>query len=67
MLHPQGLSSNPFPELNQSNCIDNYLFNMYSNIVLSHLFPVGLPIKILKALLPSFIWLHILQILILEI
>ena len=37
MPHSQGLSNNPYPELNQPK----------------GLFPVGLPVKILKALLPS--------------
>ena len=42
---------NPIPH------IDTYLFKIHSNIVLPStpkgLFPVGLPVKILKALLPS--------------
>ena len=39
---------NPIPR------IGTYLFKFYSNIVLPEgLFPVGLPVKILKALLPT--------------
>ena len=55
--HSQGLSSNPYPESNQPNY--SYFFKIYSNIVLLRLglpkgvFPVGVPVKILKALLPS--------------
>jgi hypothetical protein len=61
MPHSQRLSNNPYPEPNQPiTRIDTYLFKVHSNIV-SHLrhglpkgfFPVGLPVKILKALLPS--------------
>ena len=41
-------------QIKQITCIDTYLFKVHSNIVLPKgLFPVGLPIKILKALLPS--------------
>ena len=42
MAHSQGLSNNP------------YLFKVHSNIVLPKgIFPVGLPVKTLKVLLPS--------------
>ena len=35
MTHSQGLSNNPYPEPNHSNClIDTYLFKVHSNIVL---------------------------------
>ena len=64
MPHSQGLSNNPYREPNQPNYPHNtYLIKVHSNIVAlsSHLwlglpkglFPVGLPVKILKALLPS--------------
>ena len=62
MSHSQGLSNNSYHEPNQPfPRIDTYLFKIHSNIVLSStpkppqkgLFPVGLPVKILKALLPS--------------
>ena len=64
MPHSQGIYNIPYPELNQNPItrIDTYLFKIHSNIVL-HLglskgpFPVALPVKIFKALLPSF-WLH---------
>ena len=61
MPHSQGLSNIPYPEPNQPNTrIHTYLFKVHYNIVL-HLclgfskdfFPVGLPVKIFKALLPS--------------
>ena len=50
---------NPIPR------IDTYLLKVYSNIVLpsTGLFPVGLPVKILKALLSSSILLITLTIL----
>ena len=60
MPHSQGLSNNPYPDPNQPNFrTDTCFFKIHSNIV-SHLrlvlpkglFPVGLPVKILKALLP---------------
>ena len=57
MSHSQGLSNNSYPEPNQPN---TYLFKVHSNIVFhlrlglpKGLFPVGLPVNILKALLPS--------------
>ena len=47
MPHSQGLSSNSYPEPNQPN-------SPHLRLGLSKgLFPVGLPVKILKALLPS--------------
>ena len=46
MPHSQGLSNNSYPEPNQ--------FKVHSNIALPKgLFPVGLPVIILKAVLPS--------------
>ena len=58
MPHSQGLSNNSYPEPNQPNY---YLFLQGPLILSFHLrlglpkglFPVGLPVKILKALLPS--------------
>ena len=63
MPHSQGLSNNSYPEPNQPNPhIDTYFFTIHSNIVLpstprpSKRSPsCTLPVKILKALLPSFI------------
>ena len=46
----QGLTNNPIPR------IDTYFFKVHSNITLPSTPrppPVGLPVKILKALLPS--------------
>ena len=60
MPHSQGLSNNPYPEPNQSN--SSYFFKVHSNMAMSShlslglpkgLFPIGLPVKTLKALLPS--------------
>ena len=58
--HSQGLSNNPYPEPNQHNSsYDTYFSKIHSKIVLPFtprpkgLFPVGLPVKILKGLLPS--------------
>ena len=34
MTHSQGLSKNPYPELNKIPRTDNYLFGIYYNIVL---------------------------------
>jgi hypothetical protein len=62
MQHSQGLSNNPYPELYQPKL--SALIPVFSRSILilsSHqrldlpigLFPVGLPVKILKALLPS--------------
>ena len=57
----QGLSSDPIlSRINPIPRIDTHFFKIYSNIP-SHLrqhlpkslFPVGVPVKILKALLPS--------------
>ena len=63
MPHSKGLSNNSYPESNQSNPSYWYLFLKDPFIVLSShlclgiskaLFPVGVPVKILKALrLPS--------------
>ena len=54
MPHSQELSNNSYPEPNQPNSrTDAYLFKVHSNIVLpKRLFPVDLPVKILKAFLP---------------
>ena len=59
--HSQGLPSKPYPDTNESvSHIATYFFRIHSNIVLPStprppkgLFPVGLSVKILKALLPS--------------
>ena len=62
MSHSQGITNNPNPEPNQFNSLHWYLFLLRSILILSaHLclglpkghFPVGLPVKILKALVPS--------------
>ena len=61
MPQSHGLSNNPYPEPNQPiTRIDTYLFKVHSNIVRPStprppkgLFPVGLPVKSFKALLPS--------------
>ena len=61
MPHSRGLSKNPYLEPNQSNSfIDNYFFKIHSDVVFHRRlrlpkdhFPVGLPVKILKPLLPS--------------
>ena len=59
MPHSQGLSNNPYSEQNQP-FIDTYFFKVRSNIVLPStprlpkgLLPVGLPVRILKAVLHS--------------
>ena len=60
MPHSQGLSSNRYRDpINPIPRIDTYLFKVHSNIVFlgvglglpKGLFPVGLRVKILKALL----------------
>ena len=62
MPHSQGLSNNSYSEQNKPNSprIDTYLFKVHSDIVFpstprppQRSFPLGLPVKILKALLPS--------------
>ena len=61
MPHSQGLLVIPIlSRINPITLIDTYLFKVHSNIVLPStprlpkgLIPVGLPVKILKALLPS--------------
>ena len=61
MPDSQGLSNNSHPEPNQPNSsYDTYFFEIHSNNVLSSslglpngLFPVGVPMRILKAFLPS--------------
>ena len=63
MPHSQGLSNNPYPELNNPiPRIDTYFYKIHSNIVFHHrlglpkcLFPIGLHVTILKALLQSYI------------
>jgi hypothetical protein len=64
MPYSQGLSNNAYPESNQLNFSILITISLLSNLILtSHLrlglskdlFPVGLPVKILKALPPSFI------------
>ena len=60
MPHSQGLSNNPYPESNQPN---SPISSRFILILSPHLhlgltkglFPLGLPVNILKALLPSFI------------
>ena len=62
MPHLQGLSNNPYAETNQFNfSYYNYLFKVHSNFVLPSkrrcpkaLFPIGLPVKILTALVTFF-------------
>ena len=58
MHQSHGLSNNPYPEPNQPNsCIDTYLILILSSHrrlgLHKSLFPVGLRVKIFKALLPS--------------
>ena len=60
MSHSQGLSNNPYPEPNQPNSSCTDIYSFHSNIVLpptlglpKGLFPVDLPVKVLKAPLPS--------------
>ena len=59
MPHSQGLSINPYSEcrINPIPRTDAYFFKIHSNIFLPStprdLFPVGGPVKILKALLRS--------------
>ena len=62
MPHSQGLSNNPYPEPNQPNLPSLIPISSRSILILSShlrlglpkgLFPVGLPVKILKALLLS--------------
>ena len=56
MPHSQGLSDNPYPELNQPNYTLRSILILSSRLRLGlpkSLFPVGLPVKILKVFLPS--------------
>ena len=57
MPHSQGLSNNPYPEPNQPNYPHIYpCLTLSSHLRLGlpkGFFPVGLPVKILKAFLPS--------------
>ena len=58
MPHSQGLSNNPYPEWNQPNSsycpLSTVILPSYIRLGLPKcLFSVGLPVKILKALLPS--------------
>ena len=63
MPHSQRLSNNPYIQPNHPiTRIDAYYFKIHSNIVLQStpgipkgLFPAGVPVTVLKALLPSFI------------
>ena len=49
--HSQGLSNNSYPGPNKKkSLIDTYFFHTYLFKVPKGLFPVGLPVKILKAL-----------------
>jgi hypothetical protein len=57
MQYSKGLSSNPYPEPNQpisSRSILILSFHLRLGF-LKGLFPVGLPVNILKAVLPTFI------------
>ena len=61
MPHSQGLSNNSYPEPNQHSSPSRFILILASHLRLDlpkGLFPVGLPVKILKALLPSSILLH---------
>ena len=54
MPHSQGLSNNPYSELDEPTFSYRYFFKDISNIVFpSTPRPIGLPAKGLKALLPS--------------
>ena len=57
MLHSQGLFNNPYSQSNQLNSSYWHLFLILSSYLRlglpKGLFPVGLPVNILKALLPS--------------
>ena len=58
IMYSHGLSNNPYPEPNQPNCsYETYFIKIHSNIFLPYLpkglFPVAVPVKIFKALLPS--------------
>ena len=53
MTHSQGLSNNSYPEPNQPNSSILILSSHLHLGLPKGLFPVGLPVKILKALLPS--------------
>ena len=61
MPHSQGLSNNLYPERNQSNLVLIPIFLRYILMLSSHLclglpkghFPIGVPVKVLKGLLPS--------------
>ena len=56
MAHSQGLSNNSYPEPNQPNSPSRSILMLSFHLRLGlpkGLFPVGLPVKILKALLPS--------------
>ena len=52
MPHSQGLSNNPYPESNQPNSRSILILSSHLQLGLPKgLFPVALPVKILKALL----------------
>ena len=54
MSHSKGLSNNPYHDPNESNSYYILIFFSYLRLGLPKgLFPVGLPVKILKELPPS--------------
>ena len=56
MPHSQGPSNNPYPESNQPNSSSRSILILSSYLCLGlpkGVFPVGLPVNIFKALLPS--------------
>ena len=55
MLHTQELSINPYTELDQRHSLYCIHFNIVFPSIHKYLFLVGLPVKILKALLLSHI------------
>ena len=55
MMYSQGLSNNPYPEPNQPNCTTLTPISSTTHLGIGlpkGLFPVDLPVKILKELLP---------------
>ena len=58
MPHSQGFSSNPYPELIQPNSSCLILSSHLRPGLPESLFPVGLPIQILKTFLSFSFWLH---------
>ena len=54
MPYSQGLSNNPYPEPNQPNSRSILILSSHLRLDFRKgLFPVGVPVKILKVLLPS--------------